>query len=76
VGSLGIHPAVFVRVANAGLTGYVTWKSVETIDSRMLAARRFSAFSFLFGQKTEATPSRAKECVCSFWHNEKECGRD
>ena len=27
MGIVGIHPAVFVRVANTGVTGYGTWKS-------------------------------------------------
>ncbi len=29
MGIVGIHPAVFVRVANKGVTGYGTWKSVR-----------------------------------------------
>jgi hypothetical protein len=28
MGIVGTHPAVFVRVANTGVTGYGTWKSV------------------------------------------------
>jgi hypothetical protein len=28
LGRVGIHPAVFVRVASKGVTGYETWKSV------------------------------------------------
>ena len=37
MGRVGIHPAVFVRVASKGLIGYGTWKSTEAIDSRILA---------------------------------------
>jgi hypothetical protein len=33
MGIVGTHPAVFVRVASKGLTGYVTWKSGEALDS-------------------------------------------
>ena len=33
MGIVCIHPAVFVRVASKGLTGYVTWKSAEALDS-------------------------------------------
>jgi hypothetical protein len=29
MGIVGVHPAVFVRVARKGVTGYVTWKSVQ-----------------------------------------------
>jgi len=29
MGIVGTHPAVFVRVANTGLTGYGTWKSIR-----------------------------------------------
>jgi hypothetical protein len=38
MGRVDIHPAVFVRVAGKGLRGYGTWKSVEAIDSRILAS--------------------------------------
>jgi hypothetical protein len=34
MGIVGTHPAVFVRVASKGLTGYVTWKSGEALDSK------------------------------------------
>src|SRR5258708_38425062 len=30
------HPAVFVRVASKGLTGYGTWKSAETPENKEL----------------------------------------
>jgi hypothetical protein len=29
----GIHPAVFVKVASKGVTGYVTWKSGRTVEN-------------------------------------------
>jgi len=29
LGIVGTHPAVFVRVANKGVTGYGTWKKVR-----------------------------------------------
>jgi len=34
MGIIGIHPAVFVRVANTGLTGYGTWKSAEGVEKK------------------------------------------
>jgi hypothetical protein len=34
MGIVGIHPAVFVRVASKGLTAYVTWKSAQHIENR------------------------------------------
>jgi len=34
LGRVGIHPAVFVRVANKGLAGYGTWKSVEVAEKK------------------------------------------
>jgi hypothetical protein len=33
MGIVGIHPAVFVRVASKGVTGYGTWKSVQAIEN-------------------------------------------
>ena len=32
MGIVGVHPAVFVRVASKGLTGYGTWKSAQGTD--------------------------------------------
>ena len=34
LGRVGIHPAVFVRVANKGDTGYGTWKSSEVFEKK------------------------------------------
>jgi hypothetical protein len=34
-------PGVFVRVANAGLTGYETWKSVRRMGDRGRARKTF-----------------------------------
>jgi hypothetical protein len=34
MGIVGIHPAVFVRVASKGLTAYVTWKSAQHEENR------------------------------------------
>jgi hypothetical protein len=34
MGIVGIHPAVIVRVANKGVTGYVTWKSTQGKENR------------------------------------------
>jgi hypothetical protein len=42
MGIFGVHPAVFVRVASKGLTGYVTWKSAERIENRGLTNARFA----------------------------------
>jgi hypothetical protein len=32
MGIVGVHPAVFVRVASKGVTGYGTWKSAQAIE--------------------------------------------
>jgi hypothetical protein len=32
MGIVGIHPAVFVRVAGKGLAGYGTWKSAQAVE--------------------------------------------
>jgi hypothetical protein len=37
MGIVGIHPAVFVRVASKGLTGYVTWKSAQRTENKGFA---------------------------------------
>jgi hypothetical protein len=37
MGIFGIHPAVFVRVASKGLTGYGTWKSAQRIENKGFA---------------------------------------
>jgi hypothetical protein len=42
MGIVGTHPAVFVRVASKGLTGYVTWKSGEALDSKGHRNEHFS----------------------------------
>jgi hypothetical protein len=34
MGIVGVHPAVFVRVASKGVRGYGKWKSGEVIDFR------------------------------------------
>jgi hypothetical protein len=34
MGIVGTHPAVFVRVANKGLAGYGTWKSIRKMGDR------------------------------------------
>jgi ribosomal protein S28E/S33 len=34
LGIFGTHPAVFVRVANTGVTGYVKRVSVEVIENK------------------------------------------
>jgi hypothetical protein len=34
MGIVGVHPAVFVKVANTGLVGYGTWKSVRKMEDR------------------------------------------
>jgi hypothetical protein len=36
MGIVGIHPAVFVRVANTGVTGYGTWKSAYVDEKEAL----------------------------------------
>jgi hypothetical protein len=40
---VGIHPAVFVRVASKGLTGYVTWKSAQALEKKALKEWPFCA---------------------------------
>ena len=40
MGIVGTHPAVFVRVANTGVTGYGTWKSAEVYESKGRKWRR------------------------------------
>jgi len=42
MGIVGIHPAVFVRVANTGLTGYGTWKSAQRIENKGFANALFA----------------------------------
>ena len=37
MGIVGTHPAVFVRVANTGLTGYGTWKSAQRAENKGFA---------------------------------------
>jgi hypothetical protein len=34
MGRKGIHPAVFVRVANKGVRAYVKWKSAEVLEDK------------------------------------------
>ena len=41
MGIVGIHPAVFVRVARKGLRGYGTWKSAQGIDFKEVILARF-----------------------------------
>jgi hypothetical protein len=36
-GIVGIHPAVFVRVASKGLAGYGTWKSAQRAENNGFA---------------------------------------
>jgi len=50
------HPAVFVRVANTGVIGYVTWKSAEVDEKKGLKKRGFG--SALWGRfpEWECTP--------------------
>jgi hypothetical protein len=40
LGIVGTHPAVFVRVANKGVTGYGTWKSAEQCERKRLSEWR------------------------------------
>ena len=47
MGRVGIHPAVFVRVASKGLTGYGTWKSAQRIENKGFAIALFSRESEL-----------------------------
>ena len=37
MGIVGMHPAVFVRVANKGVAGYGTWRSVQHIENKGFA---------------------------------------
>jgi hypothetical protein len=37
MGIVGIHPAVFVRVASKGLAGYGTWKSAQRAENNGFA---------------------------------------
>jgi hypothetical protein len=46
MGIVGIPPAVFVRVANKGDTGYGTWKSAQRKENRRFA-------NALFARKSE-----------------------
>ena len=41
MGIVGIHPAVFVRVASTGVTGYGTWKSAQRIENKGFGKRPF-----------------------------------
>jgi hypothetical protein len=41
MGIIGVHPAVFVRVASKGLRGYGTWKSAEVIENKCKAIGGF-----------------------------------
>ncbi|HET8925434.1 MAG TPA: hypothetical protein VFN26_20795 [Candidatus Acidoferrum sp.] len=34
MGRIGVHPAVFVRVANKRLTAYGTWKSAQVLENK------------------------------------------
>jgi hypothetical protein len=40
--SLVYTPAVFVRVANKGVTGYVTWKSAQRTENKGFANAPFA----------------------------------
>jgi hypothetical protein len=51
MGIVGILPAVFVRAANTGLTGYGTWKSVQRIENKGFASVLF-ARKCLMGSET------------------------
>jgi hypothetical protein len=42
MGIVGIHPAVFVRVASKRLTGYGTWKSAQRTENKGFANASFS----------------------------------
>jgi hypothetical protein len=42
MGSVGIHPAVFVRVASKGVAGYGTWKSAQRIENNGFTKRLFA----------------------------------
>jgi hypothetical protein len=42
MGIVGTHPAVFVRVASKGLTGYGTWKSAQRIENKGFANELFA----------------------------------
>jgi hypothetical protein len=41
MGRVELQPAVFVRVATKGLTGYGTWKSAQGYDFNRLVFRTF-----------------------------------
>jgi hypothetical protein len=62
MGIFGIHPAVFVRVASKGLTGYVTWKSAQRIENKGFANSLFARESEMksknggCGIRRDATP--------------------
>jgi hypothetical protein len=41
MGIVGIHPAVFVRVASKGLAGYGTWKSAQRAENKWICKMPF-----------------------------------
>jgi hypothetical protein len=42
MGIVGMHPAVFVRVASKELTGYGTWKSLQGAENMGFASALFA----------------------------------
>jgi hypothetical protein len=42
MGIVGIHPAVFVRVASKGVAGYGTWKSAQPLENKGFANALFA----------------------------------
>jgi hypothetical protein len=53
MGRVGIHPAVFVRVASKGVTGYGTWKSAQRIENKGSTKRFFARKGALRAEKVQ-----------------------
>jgi hypothetical protein len=78
MGIFGIHPAVFVRVASKGLTGYGTWKSAQRIENKGFAntnsvreseMRKKNGEQEMRGAPTpRAFVRMSKERGCGRWH--------
>jgi hypothetical protein len=76
MGIVGIHPAVFVRVASKGVTGYGTWKSPQRKEKRRFA-------NALFARKSEQNrknvgceiPGAPTPRAFARISNERVCGR-
>jgi len=50
MGIVVTHPAVFVRVASKGLTGYGTWKSGQQAENRGFAKAVFAQKCLMRGE--------------------------